>query len=58
MARGQLGRVLRAVAGHLELLGPPGLDQLDVSSLISVSAAVLTSSYSDATGRPVLPLDG
>ena len=36
----QLGRVLGAVAGHLELLGPPGLDQLDVSSRISGSAAV------------------
>ena len=57
-AAGELSGGGRAVTRQFELLGPPGLDQVDGSSRISVSAAVITFFNSDEAGGAVLPLLG
>jgi hypothetical protein len=54
----ELGRRLRGIARHLELLGPPGLDQLgglvpDLHLCRSVHAHLFGQN-----GRPVVPLPG
>jgi hypothetical protein len=52
---GQLGRRSRAVAGQLQLLGPPAFDQLGLVSDLGFRRSPLSSLSSDESGERFSP---
>src|SRR6266508_560202 len=58
LPQSQLGRRLGAVAGHLELLGPPGLHQLGLVPDFRLYRSHLHGSVFGRSARPVVPLPG